>query len=178
MPSLVRQSPAPDKGGVAPFLPTRAQEEATGQKRLLTQWERSLGAEIIPHVPGTPLPNVEKAVFVPAKLTAYSLNPAHPSGGSKARVWKSSIGATLEDAATIERQVMAMLPYAEAIKKDDGTDVSGQRFNVYVPVTGPNGKTVDVLTGWIYDRDRREGSSISTRPRLITIYVPEKNRAF
>ena len=161
----------------APFLPTRAQEEATGQKRLLTQWEKSLGAEVIPHVPGTPLPNVEKARFLPEKLTAYSMDSEAvlPNGSpntdarGKAKSFEFWLGMTKEHAADVERQVMAYLPHLPALPK--GTDMYGQRFNVYVPVTGPNGKTVDVMTAWIYDRDKERGRYVSTRPRLINCFI-------
>lgn len=151
----------------APALPTQEQEKARGEKRLLTHWERSLGAEMIPHVPGTPLYNVEQAQFVPKKLTHYALDPSNERGKNKSRVFLSALGATVRHAADIERQVMAALPFTVA--RTSLVDQYGQHFQVEIPVTGPNGKTATVRTFWIYENLKNGG--ISTRPRLTSIYV-------
>lgn len=151
----------------SPALPTQAQEKARGEKRLLTHWERSLGAEMIPHVPGTPLYNVEQAQFVPKKLTHYALDPSNKRGKNKLRVFLSALGATVRHAADIERQVMAALPFTVA--QTSKADQYGQHFQVEIPVTGPNGKTATVRTFWIYENLKNGG--ISTRPRLTSIYV-------
>lgn len=73
------------KGVYRPALPTQEEERKSGQKRLLTQWEKAVGSEVMPHVPDAPLLNVDKAIFVPEKLTRYSLDPTHPTG--KTRPW-------------------------------------------------------------------------------------------
>ncbi|WP_339366965.1 DUF6883 domain-containing protein [Photorhabdus antumapuensis] len=39
-----------------------------------------------------------------------------------------------------------------------------QRITIGMPITGPNGKTAIVRTGWIYDLG-------SSTPRLTTLYV-------
>jgi hypothetical protein len=119
---------------------------------------------------------VDKATFdMRGKLVNYALNPEHSSGKHKARRFREKIGATQNDAKLIHDQVMAFLPYAVAQEKSN--DIYGARFNAYIPVTGPNGKTVDVLTAWLYERNK-DGKTISTRPRLATIYIPRKARAF
>ena len=164
------------KGVYRPLLPTQEEERESGRKRLLTQWEKAVGSEVIPHVPDAPLLNVDKATFVPEKLTRYSLDPTHPTGKDKAVVWKASIGATLKDAPMIEKQVMAWLEHLEAKPKGEPTE-RGVKFNVMVPVTGPNGKTVDALTGWIYEKSE-DGKTIATHPRLTTIFVPDDSHAF
>lgn len=163
------------KGVYKPFLPTQAEERESGRKRLLTQWEKAVGSEVIPHVPDAPLPNVDKARFEPEKLAGYSMNPEHPTGRHKARLWQSTIGATAKDAPMIEKQVMAWLEHLEAVP-NPRRDAYGVRFDVLVPVTGPNGKTVDVRTCWIYDRSQ-DGESISTRPRLASIFPEGKSHA-
>ncbi|MDR2488491.1 MAG: phage head morphogenesis protein [Desulfovibrio sp.] len=156
-------------------LQTRAEAEASGQKTLYSAWERQETSRVIPHAPESPLVGVDNAMADKhGKLVKYSLNPNHPSGRHKARVWKATLGATQGDADMIYDQVMSFLPYAEAAAKE--ADKHGERFSVVVPVTGPNGKTVDVKTAWIYDR-AKDGRSISMKPRLATIYVPEDNHA-
>lgn len=168
------------KGVYKPMLPTQEEERESGQKRLLTQWEKAVGSEVIPHLKGEPLPNVDKARFERKKLTHYSMNAnaVRPDGSpdykarAKAKAWKAWLDFTDKDAAKVEKQVMAQLATLKAIPKAP-TDIHGQRFNVYVPVIGNNGREVDVMTAWIYDRDK-EGKIISTSPRLINCFIDGK----
>ena len=164
-------------GGVfRPALPTAAEERNAGEKRLLSQWEREPSNQAIPHEPGEPLHNAGKAIFdMRGKLANYALNPQASDGGHKARRFREKIGATQKDAKMVHDQIMAFLPYAEATKtKRNG---NGEFFKTMIPVTGPNGKTVDVLAAWIYDRSK-DNRAIKVTPRLVTIYIPRKARAF
>ena len=154
-------------------LPTQGQEKARGEQRLLTHWERSLPQgqqswpEVVLHMPGEPLYNVGKAVFVPKKLTHYSLDFAHEGGGrQKARAFLLHLGFEKRHAAEIEKIAMQGILKYTAIRGK--TDMHGERFNVYVPMTGPNGRTGDVMTSWIY---RRTGGHISTTPELINCFL-------
>lgn len=45
-------------------------------------------------------------------------------------------------------------------------DQYGQRYTVDIPITGPNGNTVNVRTGWIIKTD-------SNVPELTTIFVKD-----
>jgi len=108
------------------------------------------------------LANLSEATIDPAKVSAYALNPDHPVGGNKAKVFESVLGYTQENAADLLAQVRANLPTSTASKGIE--DQYGQRFTVDMQITGPSGRTAVVRTGWIYD-------SGSTRPRMTTIYV-------
>ena len=44
-----------------------------------------------------------------------------------------------------------------------------------VQLTGPNGRTVDVMTAWIYERKSK--GKISTTPRLINCFITNKSKA-
>jgi hypothetical protein len=46
---------------------------------------------------GRKLPNAEGAEVPPAKLRDYVLNPRHPDGAHKARVFASALGITQAD---------------------------------------------------------------------------------
>lgn len=175
-PVVPREDGEGNKAGVyKPALPAAAQERNTGEKRLLSVWERQDTSAVIPHAPGSPLVGVDRATAdKQGKLVRYSLNPESPRGKDKARVWKVALGATQEHADMIHDQVMAFLPFAEAVPR--GVSRHGEVFSVFVPVTGPNGKTVDVKTTWIYDRTK-DGKRISMRPRLTTIFIPEGSHA-
>lgn len=151
-------------------LPTFTQEMVTGEQKLLSVWEKSSPHHAIRHVPGAPLNNASRAKLDRDKLVSYSLNPNHPTGKDKARVWQAALGVTEKDADIILDQVMALLPHMEASYR--GANDYGAKYNVTIPVTGPNGKTVDVTTGWMYDFKGKD--VISTQPRLTTIFIAGK----
>jgi hypothetical protein len=47
----------------------------------------------------------------------------------------------------------------------------GKKYEVVVPITGPNGRMVDVLTVWQFDRLPNSMQYADT-PRLVTLYLP------
>jgi len=49
--------------------------------------------------------------------------------------------------------------------------VFGKKYEVIVPITGPNGRTVEVLTVWQFDR-LSDSTQYADAPRLVTLYVP------
>ncbi|WP_199883793.1 DUF6883 domain-containing protein [Anaerosinus massiliensis] len=109
-----------------------------------------------------PLPNMESAKIDPRKLTDYALNPEHPVGGNKAKVFESALGYNKSNADALMKQVQEKLPQSEAILGK--ADQYGQRYTVDMQITGPNGNTATVRTGWIF----KPGS---TTPEMTTIYV-------
>lgn len=127
-------------------------------------------AEIVDDIKGgskaidNAIPNVESATINPKKLTEYALNPNHPVGGNKAKVFESALGYNQSNADDLMRQIYEKLPSSEAVVGK--LDQYGQRYTVDIPITGPNGNTVNVRTGWI----TKTGSDI---PELTTIYVKD-----
>ena len=108
------------------------------------------------------LPNVENTTINPKKLTEYALNPDHPVGGNKAKVFESALGYNQSNADDLMRQIYEKLPNSEAVL---GTlDEYGQRYTVDILISGPNGNTVNVRTGWII----KTGSDV---PELTTLFV-------
>ena len=154
-------------------LPTQEKEKAEGEQRLTTVWESRVPErgeswpEVVRHVPGEPLYNVERSSIALRKLTDYVLSPTNEKGKHKARKIASVLGIMQEHAPLLQEQILKHLPDLEA--KKGSADEFGERFAVLGPVTGPNGRTVEVKTAWIYDR--REGK-VSTVPRLTTAYIP------
>ena len=108
------------------------------------------------------VPNVEYAIINPTKLTEYALNPNHPVGKNKAKVFESALGYNQSNVDALMRQIYAKLPSGKTVLGK--LDEYGQRYTVDIPITGPNGNTVNVRTGWII----KTGSDI---PELATIYV-------
>ncbi|WP_412536081.1 DUF6883 domain-containing protein [Pseudomonas sp. ADPe] len=90
------------------------------------------------------------------------MNTEHPVGGNKAKVFESALGYSQKNASELITKVQegaALYPAKLGV-----ADKFGQRITIDMPITGPNGKTAIVRTGWIYD----PGSSI---PRMTTLYV-------
>ncbi|HJV45791.1 MAG TPA: hypothetical protein VJ824_08695 [Bacillota bacterium] len=108
------------------------------------------------------LPNLESAKIDPRKLTEYALNPEHPVGGNKAKVFDSALGYNKSNADDLMKQIQEKLPQSEAVLGK--SDQYGQRYTVDMQITGPNGNTTTVRTGWII----KPGSDA---PEMTTIYV-------
>ena len=109
-----------------------------------------------------PLPNLENARINPKKLTEYALNPEHPVGGNKAKVFESTLGYNKSNADDLMNEVYNKLYESDATLGK--LDEYGQRYTVDMNITGPNGSSKIVRTGWII----KKGSKI---PDLTTIYV-------
>ena len=109
------------------------------------------------------LPNYDRAVIEQIKLEGYVLDLTHPVGKHKAIVFKSALGFEQSHWEMLREAITAELPYHEAVV--GRTDRYGQRYNVTVPITGPNGRTVEVLTAWIVDIG-------ADHPRFVTA-LPE-----
>jgi hypothetical protein len=90
------------------------------------------------------------------KFERYLLNPSHPSVGPKAAWFQSALGFTRENAEDLADQIV--FKEGEAIKT--GVTQYGTTFNQTISIVGANGKTIDVVFGWI----RREDGVV----RLVT----------
>lgn len=108
------------------------------------------------------LPNVEKAIINPKKLYDYSLNPNHPVGGNKAKVFESALGYNQSNASDLISQLYKKLPESKIIL--GRFDEYGQRYTVDINIQGSNGKNAIVRTGWIIKTN-------SDIPELTTLYV-------
>ena len=106
------------------------------------------------------LVGANRAVIDPRKLTEYALNPTHPVGGNKARVFESAFGFNQSNASDLMAQLQSGVMRSPA--KIGKVDQYGVRLSVDIPVVGPAGSGV-VRTGWIY----RSGSST---PELTTLF--------
>ncbi|MBQ9046833.1 MAG: hypothetical protein IJ120_02925 [Solobacterium sp.] len=109
------------------------------------------------------MPNAEKAVTPREKFINYSLNPDNPNARGKAEAYEKGLGYTKENADGLISQVH---DYVTAGKKPYEVSQSeyGTKFKFRIPVTGPNGKTKNVIA--VYQIDN--GQSV---PRMITNYL-------
>jgi hypothetical protein len=109
-----------------------------------------------------PLFDGDRAVIEQAKVFDYVLNPEHPVGGDKARVFEAALGFTRSNGDLLIAQIRAGVLNNPA--RLGVVDVYGLRFTVDMPIIGPNGNGATVRTGWIYDPE-------SVVPRLVTLFV-------
>lgn len=110
------------------------------------------------------VPRAADAIVPQEKLARYALNPSHPEGANKARVFASALGFTADNAALLEKALLQALPQAPALKRRQ--DAHGQRYQADVEVTGPRGTAI-VRTAWIV---AQEGDA----PRLTSLYVKKE----
>lgn len=117
--------------------------------------------------PGAPLPNAAKAVVDPAKFTSYSMDPNNKNNSGKSAAFKA-IGFDVDDeakraaaASEVMNQLKAALPGTPATAGK--ASEHGQRFEVRVPIRGPNGAGT-LVTAWQIDKG-------ADAPRLITNWL-------
>lgn len=107
------------------------------------------------------LPAGTEAVVDVIKLQDYVLNPLHPRGRHKARVFAAALDMHQADAVALQRQLLSAAATCEAVL---GTyDRYGQRFTVDFDCHNGSRHAM-VRSGWIILAD--EGI-----PRLTTCFV-------
>jgi hypothetical protein len=92
------------------------------------------------------LPNPDQAVVSLSKLRDYCLNPIHPKGRHKARVFASALGLFLGDAEFLRVILLRAARSAEAIPTL--RDEFGQRYIIDFHMAGPKGEAT-IRSGWI-----------------------------
>jgi hypothetical protein len=116
-----------------------------------------------------PLPNSAQAVIEDSTFVNYALNPQSDRGQHKAPVFESALGFNLTNWERLKRAILDVLPHRPATLTSETT--FGSKYEVVVPITGANGRTVDVITIWQFDR-LPEGVHYADAPRLVTLYIP------
>lgn len=113
------------------------------------------------------LPNGENAVVDIRKLTEYCLNPENPRGRHKARVFRSSLGITADDAPALREKLLHVAATTESAVTGE-RDVYGQRYVVDFEWTTAVG-AASVRSTWIVLTDE-------DFPRLTSCYVLKRSQ--
>ena len=118
-------------------------------------------------MPMHPLPSYESAVIEASKLVDYALNPYSERGQHKARVFQRVLGFNLSNWEQLKQAILEALPTHPATLTS--VTVFGRKYEVRLPLKGPNGHRAHVTTVWQYDRlcDR---DAYREAPRLVTLY--------
>ena len=107
------------------------------------------------------LPNAERAVIRIEKLTDYSLNPWHEGGKHKARVFRSALGVTIDDADWLREEILELVLETDA--RPGRTSGFGQKYIVDILIEHGEQKAT-VRTTWMID-------SSADFPHLTSCYV-------
>ncbi len=107
------------------------------------------------------LPSATRATIPTDKLARYALDPNHPRGRHKARVFASALGITADDWRYLYDQILEALP--DAPVRSTRITPFGVTYEVVVSIDGLNGATVPVVTIWIVE--------VGKPPRLTSTWV-------
>lgn len=98
------------------------------------------------------------------KLLKYALDPTHPRGKHKAKVFDQVLGYNQNNWNELKSELLKKIP-KENIAKTVYSE-KGFRYATKTSITGPSGRSADVLTVW-----RNEGDSY----RLVSTRVVKKS---
>src|SRR6266705_2114868 len=107
------------------------------------------------------LPNAHKAVVDIKKLRDYSLNPNHPVGKHKARVFKAALGIMLKNAEWLRECALKVAVSGDA--KPGATSLFGDKY-VIDSVVEFGGMSAVIRFSWIVEL----GTDF---PQLTSCYV-------
>jgi uncharacterized protein DUF6883 len=108
------------------------------------------------------LPNAARAVVEIGKLRDYSLNPQHEVGKHKARVFRSALGLTPDDAVWLREFILNAVRDEEVVSGPTPSPF-GEKYVVDISAARA-GRTAVVRTTWIVEH----GMDF---PRLTSCYV-------
>ncbi|WP_218082233.1 DUF6883 domain-containing protein [Anthocerotibacter panamensis] len=87
------------------------------------------------------------------KLARYLLNADHPIGSSKAKWFDSALGFNPDNADQLAKQIVFNEALAVQTAVIEQVVHQGVKFNQVIPITGANGKVINVTFGWIRNND-------------------------
>ncbi|MBA3509483.1 MAG: hypothetical protein H0T19_05265 [Thermoleophilaceae bacterium] len=107
------------------------------------------------------VPRADEAVIPEGKLARYALDPDHPRGHHKARVFSAALGIEQTDWRYLRDQLIESLTEAPVL----ATRITpfGVLYETLVLVDGLNGTTAPVAAIWIVENDHP--------PRLVSTWV-------
>ncbi len=88
-------------------------------------------------------------ISVEEKLGKYLLNRQHPVGGSKAKWFEQALGFNEKNLDQLSKQIV----FDSQKAVETAITEYGTKYNQVIPITGANGKTIDVLFSWIRNKD-------------------------
>ena len=112
------------------------------------------------------MPNYKEAVTPREKFVNYSLDPNNPNAKGKAEAYEKGLGYTKSNAEGLISQIHSYVTAGNAPYEVSQSEF-GTKYKYRIPVTGPNGKTKNVIAVYQIDAGK-------TIPRLVTNYLEGK----
>jgi hypothetical protein len=109
----------------------------------------------------TYLPHGDEAILDIRKIEEYCLNPSHPRGRHKARVFRQALDLQQSNASWLRDALLEAARSCEAFQERQ--DAWGSYWRLDAPI-GRQAKTAVIRTIWIV----RTGESV---PRFVTCWV-------
>jgi hypothetical protein len=109
------------------------------------------------------LPRWEDAVIPIEKFTKYALDPKNSKG--KHVAFQRALGYNLTNADMLVENIRQNVALFPAVCS--GSNQFGNIYVVLMRLSGPNGKTANVITAWLDDNDTGE-------IRLVSAYVKKR----
>lgn len=107
------------------------------------------------------LPNADNAAINLRKLKDYCLNPLHPRGKHKARVFQSVLCISQDDAEILKRKILESLSNSNCLVGE--TDIHGSRYSVDIRIDIKERYAL-IRTTWIIKNKENF-------PRLTSCYI-------
>jgi hypothetical protein len=107
------------------------------------------------------LPNPEQAIVEIEKIAGYCLNPEHPEGKHKARVFKSALDLDLNNAEKLEVALLEAVANYDAILGK--RNLYGQKYIIDFPMNSSDKQAI-IQSVWIVRNNE-------DFPRLVTCYI-------
>lgn len=99
------------------------------------------------------LPKGAEAIIPEGKLEDYCLNPFHPDGKHKAKVFEKALGITQANSAELKKMVLESAEYGDVTKKQQND--FGKMYRVEYEIQGVNQREI-LCTLWIvYKSDEK-----------------------
>lgn len=114
------------------------------------------------------LPQHEQAVIPIEKLRDYALDPNHPTGKNKARVFKATLGIERDHADVLSKILRSTLFRSPAVQGRKSQ--YGEHWTTYHEIVGLSGQPIVVTVAWIY---RIEHAHV---PVLVSCYIEPQGR--
>ena len=107
------------------------------------------------------LPNGDRAILDVRKLTEYCLNPDHPRGQHKARVFYSILGLSKADSGFLQQRLLEGATTLDCIELNH--DNFGKRYQIDIDLAF-RGKSAVIRSLWIIKLDE-------DFPRFVTCFI-------
>ena len=109
------------------------------------------------------LPQHEKAIVPIEKLRDYALDPNHPQGKNKARVFKAALGMERGHADVLAQILKLTLFRSPAVRGVKNR--YGEYWTTYHEIVGLSGQPVVATAAWIYKIEQADV------PVLVSCYI-------